>query len=106
MRLSPEELKQGHSRNYAGDDDYRDPAKDASPDQDLPDEQQLLEDWVSCSPLLTRRGWQADYVSGYDQFFSLYKTLKADMNSEKLYPPGKVYSMVRSLQNVLKRRLC
>lgn len=72
MDFSEAELAQGRSRNYVADPDYKDPAEEGTLGADESDERKL-DDW----------------------FFSLIKTMRADMSSEKLYPSGRVYQMVR-----------
>lgn len=81
ISITPSELAQGHSRNYAEDATYRDPTlgdQGASSDSDgnpETDEQKMLDDW----------------------FLALIKTMRADMSNEKLYPAGRVYTMVSAL---------
>ncbi|KAL7417827.1 hypothetical protein BDY24DRAFT_373037 [Mrakia frigida] len=77
VSITPSELAQGHSRNYAEDPTYRDPTledKSSSSDSESTpeaDEQKSLDDW----------------------FLALIKTMRADMSNEKLYPAGRVYTM-------------
>lgn len=90
ITITPAELAQGHSRNYANDPSYRDPTLDQEQtngakasneanghgtDDKEADEQKMLDDW----------------------FLALIKTMRADMSNDKLYPAGRVYTMVRSL---------
>ena len=56
----------------AADAGYIDPALGVTPATE-PDNEQVLSDWM----------------------LSLIKTMRADMDNDKLYPPGKVYIMVR-----------
>lgn len=58
VRLSAEELRRGHSRNYADDRNYRDPGRNTSPERDVPSEQQLLDDWVRPSIVRGREAQQ------------------------------------------------
>lgn len=46
VHLSAEELERGHSRNYARDRHYCDPTQNNSPEIDVPNDQQQLDDWV------------------------------------------------------------
>lgn len=55
----------------AADTGYRDPALAEAPAAE-PEKEQVLSDWM----------------------LSLIKTMRADMDNDKLYPPGKVYIMV------------
>ncbi|CED85167.1 Predicted lipase/calmodulin-binding heat-shock protein [Phaffia rhodozyma] len=82
--ITREELAKGRTRNYAKDTTYQDStlrpeypgpgeARDdrmEAEDEDE-DDKKMLDDW----------------------FFSLIKTMRADMDNDKLYPPGRVYQM-------------
>jgi hypothetical protein len=65
------ELKKGHTHNQATDPGYLDPSLAVATAAE-PDDEQALSDWM----------------------LSLIKTMRADMDNDKLYPPGKVYIMV------------
>lgn len=65
------ELKKGHTHNQATDPGYLDPSLAIATAAE-PDDEQALSDWM----------------------LSLIKTMRADMDNDKLYPPGKVYIMV------------
>ncbi|PWZ02674.1 hypothetical protein BCV70DRAFT_4330 [Testicularia cyperi] len=83
LKLSNEELLKGKTRNLAADDNYQDPS--------------LLEDeldpfsYSSGGGHMPKASAESEDPDLSDWLWSLIKTIRAGMGSDKLYPPGDVY---------------
>jgi hypothetical protein len=71
ITVSSTEYALGHTHNLATDSQYRDPTLGLERTTEVSDEE-MLSDWM----------------------VSLIKTMRADMDNDKLYPPGRVYILV------------